>query len=219
MQIPTFITHYFERDRGPFLNICDLPEPEVARIFDSESKADTAFNRFALGDDFMRWRRAADDLLIQAYFSKFGFHPTCRPFFAVLGRFDKTMTMFREGDSLALDLDIFHEHEVTFMYPDHAHLTGFYGAEVPHLFYQLEDSAKTQGFRGQLFTYSELCERFTDSGIADLIRLHKDRDGWAGCYVEAHIWCRDARTNQPNKAAHTNPLPAPSPNFNDDFNP
>ena len=187
MEIPTFITHYFERGRGPFLNICDLADDERRRLFADEVDSETAFNRFALGPDFMEWRLAADDLLIGAYRDKFGFPPVGRPYFAVLGEFDKMRTMFRQGDRIVLDLAAFEEHEVTFMYPDHSHLTSFHGAEVPHLFYQLKDTPENRGFRGRLFTFSELSSRLMDSGIADSITAHLDRDGWAGCYSAGHL--------------------------------
>lgn len=193
MEIPTFITHYFESDRGPFLNICDLPDSEVQRVIDEEKNSDTAFNRFALGSDFIKWRFAADDLLMRAYHDKFGFHPIGRPYFAVLGEFDKMLTMFRKGDRIVLNLADFEEHEVTFMYPDHSHLTSYYGAEVPHLFYQ-PHHMPNERFWGQLFTFQELSADFDSSRISELIEEHQQRDGWAGCYVEAHIWCRDQRT-------------------------
>lgn len=92
MEIPTFITHYFESDHGPFLNICDLPDAERRSLVADEMESETAFNRIALGLDFLEWRLAADDLLIRAYHDKFGFLPIGRPYFAVLGEFDKTLT-------------------------------------------------------------------------------------------------------------------------------
>ena len=30
--IPEYLTHYFERSAGPFLNICDLDDEEVQKI-------------------------------------------------------------------------------------------------------------------------------------------------------------------------------------------
>ena len=61
MKIPTFVTHYYEEIRGPFLNICDLSDEDLRNLVDSEKEADTAFNRFSLGPDFIDWRRSADD--------------------------------------------------------------------------------------------------------------------------------------------------------------
>ncbi|MGJ8654780.1 MAG: hypothetical protein ACSHX8_16080 [Opitutaceae bacterium] len=194
MNLPTYITHYFEREYGPFLNICDLDEESVAELFDAEREAKTEFNRFSIGSDFMKWRRNADDLLIKAYKDKFGFSPVARPYFAVLGSFDRTLTMFREGQKAILEVSDFEEHELTFMYPDHSHLTTVYGAEPPHLFYQPPENWKEDPIWGRVFTYNELLSEYQNHDIENKIRLHEERNGWAGCYVEAHIWCRDQRT-------------------------
>ena len=193
MSLPIHITHYFEAEYGPFLNICDLDDDGVTKLIESEKNSKTAFNRFAMGNDFLKWRRSADELLIRAYTEKFGFKPKHRPYFAVLGNFDKTLTMFREGRSLSIDVSEFTEDEITFMYPDHAHLTKHYGADVPHLFYQ-PHHLPGQIFWGQLYTYRELLAEYESSRIAEFIAKHIEKDGWAGCYVEAHIWCRDERT-------------------------
>lgn len=194
MNPPTYITHYFEREYGPFLNICDLDEESVTKLFEAESGAETEFNRFSIGPDFMTWRRNADDLLIQAYEEKFGFLPVARPYFAVLGSFDRTLTMFREGQKAALDVKDFDAHELTFMYPDHSHLTTVYGAGPPHLFYQPPENWKEDPLWGRLFTYQELVSEYQEHRIGNRIERHIARNGWAGCYVEAHIWCRDERT-------------------------
>ena len=127
MRLPSYITHYFEADYGPFLNICDLSEAEADNLVLAERDARTAFNRFAMGSEFLRWRREADDLLMRAYSEKFGRSPEGRPYFAVFGSFDKTLTMFRDGQKIEIDTSDFLEHELTFMYPDHAHLITFYG--------------------------------------------------------------------------------------------
>lgn len=190
MSLPCYITHYYEADRGPFLNICDLTDAEIARIFEKEKTATTAFNRFAMGD---------------AYTEKFGFAPQHRPYFAVLGSFDRTLTMFRAGKEIKLDLEDFREHELTFMYPDHAHLTRHYGVDVPHLFYQRPAGRMDGSFWGRLFTFKELSEEYERSGIEKLIEQHLERDGWAGCYVETHIWCRDARTRNCYEVSDQNP--------------
>lgn len=190
MPLPTFVTHYYEADRGPFLNICDLTEEEARQLVLAEKDAETAFNRFAIGPDFLEWRRAADDLLIRAYAEKFGFAPEGRPYFALLGSFDKTLTMFREGRKITLEVADFEPHELTFMYPDHAHLVSFHGSDAPSIFYQLPPGWESQRFWGQLFTFGELLRDFQEMGIDGMIERHQERDGWAGCYVEAHLWRR-----------------------------
>src|ERR1700730_2122720 len=89
-----FLTHYFEADKGPFLNICDLADEQIESIIAAEKDAETPFNRFALGLDFFKLRRRADELLTEKYTEKFGIKPRTRPYFAVLGEFDRTMGMY-----------------------------------------------------------------------------------------------------------------------------
>jgi hypothetical protein len=120
--LPAFLTHYFEADKGPFRNICDLSDEEIESVIEAEKDADTAFNRFALGPDFFKIRRAADNLLIEKYTEKFGVKPQIRPYFAVLGNFDRTMTMYRDGRSVSISISLLSPEHVTFMYPDHFHL-------------------------------------------------------------------------------------------------
>src|SRR6187200_989165 len=110
MVLPSHITHYFEADYGPFRNICDLSHQEAEELVRVEGSARTGFNRFAIGHDFLTWRREADDLLIRAYSEKFGPPPEGRPYFALLGSFEKTLTMFREGRKLEFDVSEFAEH-------------------------------------------------------------------------------------------------------------
>jgi hypothetical protein len=191
--LPGYVTHYYEAERGPFLNICDLPHAELAALIAAERDAPTAFNRFAMGDAFVRWRREADDLLIRAYEEKFGYPPEGRPYFGLLGSFDRTLSMFREGRKVELDVTGFEDHELTFMYPDHAHLLSVYGSEVPPMFYDLPPDESFRGFRGRLFTLAELTSDYHESGIEAMIDQHQRRGAWAGCYVEVHFWRRSLR--------------------------
>jgi hypothetical protein len=104
--IPSFVTHYYEAERGPFKNICDLSDHELENLISKEKGYATGFNRFAFGRDFFKIRRAADDLLIEKYTEKFGVIPRTRPFYAVLGEFDRTSSMYRNGRSLRIEVSL-----------------------------------------------------------------------------------------------------------------
>jgi hypothetical protein len=203
--LPSFVTHYFERDRGPFLNVCDISDAQLDSVIETERNASTAFNRFALGAEFFEFRRAADDLLIESYRKKFNKEPEGRPFYGVLGEFDKTLGMYRDGQKIRLSVSDFESDQITFMYPDHAHLISYSGSAAPQLFYQLPPDWKRQAFWGQLFTYQEICDEYFSSGIGDMIESWISRDGWAGCYVEAHIWNRSLRKSHSEQGAAANP--------------
>jgi len=191
--IPSFLTHYYEAERGPFKNVCDLSDEELDHLIAAEKEAQTDFNRFALGKDFFKIRRAADDLLIQKYIEKFGVSPGCRPFYAVLGEFDRTLSMYRDGRSIRLEMSLFSREQVTFMYPDHFVLVwskGFY-TPPPALFGSSVYSYEP--VHDCLFTYDELPEAFRTYSFDSRIALATRKDLWVSSYIEAHIWDPDIR--------------------------
>jgi hypothetical protein len=187
MVLPAFLTHYFEADKGPFRNICDLEDDELALVIAAEREASTAFNRFALGPDFFKIRRAADDLLIEEYREKFGVAPSTRPFFAVLGTFDRTLTMFRDGRSLQIELDLLAPEHVTFMYPDHFNLVWSKGIFTPDFSYTY------RSYHELLFTYAELPAAFAVHRFDELIAQARRQGMWVCSYLEAHIWDSEIR--------------------------
>jgi hypothetical protein len=190
--IPSFLTHYYESERGPFKNICDLSEKELDHLIAVEKEAKTAFNRFALGKDFFKIRRAADDLLIEKYVDKFGFRPNCRPFYAVLGEFDRTLSMYRNGRSIRIHLSQFSSEEVTFMYPDLFVLVWSQRLYPPLSAMFGSHSYSHEPFHDCLFTYDELPEAFITYSLDRKIADAKQRGLWVSAYIEAHIWVADA---------------------------
>jgi hypothetical protein len=181
-QLAYFHYHYYEADKGPFRNICDMSEQEIAVLIETEKDALTAFNRFALGEGFFRLRRIADDLLIEKYTEKFNQKPRARPYYAVLGQFDRTKTMYRDGRSVRVDLSWLSPEAVTFMYPDHFHLVWSKGLVRPDFAYV------DQPFYDLLFTYTELPEAMLTYRIEERISEATQRDMWVSSYIEAHIW-------------------------------
>jgi hypothetical protein len=182
--LPSFLTHYYEAESGPFRNICDLSDEEVDRLIAAEKNADTAFNRFALGRDFFKIRRAADDLLIEKYTEKFGRAPEGRPFYAVLGEFDRTLSMYRDGRSVRIDVSIFSRALVwskgLFSPPS--------ALFPPPHFYSYEP------FHDRLFTYGELPEAIRVYSLDSRIAKAKQVNMWVSSYIEAHIWDPDIRS-------------------------
>ncbi len=191
MGLPSYITHYFERDYGPFLNVCDLSESSLAALIEQEKDALTEFNRFAIGPDFFAFRRSADDLLMRLYEEKFGRKPEGRPYYATLGTFDRTLNMFRDGTKIELPLSAFGPGEITFMYPDHAHLVSLFDAPVTRYGYQLPADYRSKGFFGRVFTHQELVTEHEGLAIPEEIERCRTQGRWVGSYVEAHIWKRN----------------------------
>jgi hypothetical protein len=182
-----FLTHYFEADKGPFLNICDLSDERIDSIIAAEKDAETPFNRFALGPDFFKLRRFADDLLIEKYAEKFDAKPKIRPYFAVLGSFDRTMGMYRHGRSIQIDVSLLTPEDLTFTYPDHFDMVWSKGLLLP------ESPYCYQPFHDLLFTYAELPEAMKTYNLHARIEEAKRRGLWTCSYIEAHIWDPDIK--------------------------
>jgi hypothetical protein len=188
--LPSFLTHYYEAERGLFKNVCDLSDAELDRLIAAEKDADTAFNRFALGKDFFKIRKAADDLLIEKYAEKFGCKPLNRPFYAVLGEFDRTLSMYRDGRSVRLEVSQFSREQVTFMYPDHFVLVWSRKLFPPLPAWFGPYPYSYEPFHDRLFTYDELADAVIRYSLGARIASAKRQNLWVSSYIEAHIWDR-----------------------------
>ncbi len=192
--IPEYITHYFESSAGPFKNICDLNDAEIEKIKEMELSSDIKWSRFKIWPEFMKSRRAADDLLMRAYEEKFKKKPDQRPIFAVLGDFHQIPGLYANPERIRVEISDLREDQITFMYPDHAHLIQYYNYDAPAFGAPLPkdyDEKKTP-YYGKLFTYKELHECHIDYGIKKEIDLFlSDPTQFVRSYVEAHIWTHD----------------------------
>ena len=194
--IPDYLTHYFERTAGPFLNICDLDDEEVQKIREFELSNDIKWSRFKMWPEFMKSRKAADDLLMRLYEEKFQKPPAHRPVFAVLGDFHEIPGLYANPGSVRIEMADLREDEVTFMYPDHAHLIQFFDHDAPAFGVPLPENYSEERMPcwGKLFTYQDLHEIHVEYGIKKAIERCLNTPGsFVFSYVEAHIWTRDLK--------------------------
>lgn len=190
MNLERHISHYFEREYGPFLSICDLDSEGTEAIIERERDAKTGFNRFSYGTDFFEFRKLADDLLLELYSKKFGKDPERRPYYGVLGDADVVGGLFRDPYKVQIPLDYFSESEITFMCPDHFHLVGLRKANVKRYFgYQPPEDyrEKTHPYFGKLLTYQELETRIHELKIDSFLAENRRTNHWYR-YVEAQVW-------------------------------
>jgi hypothetical protein len=191
MEIPFYVTHYFEKDAGPFLNICDLDAEQRRKIIQHEKNANTGFNRFSLGEEFFEFRVLADNLLLELYEAKFGQKPARRPFYGVLGDADVVGGLYRDPYKIKVPTNEFGHGELTFMCPDHFHLVSFmnrnsgtkvFGCQLP------EDFSKSEyPYFGKLMTYEELVLGFQKLQLNQYLKRAVEKNSWYR-YIEAQIW-------------------------------
>ncbi len=191
MEFATHVSHYFEKDYGPWLNICNLDSEQRRQVIEREKTAQTGFNRFSFGEEFFDFRLLADDLLMEAYTSKFGKAPARRPFYGVLGDADVVGGLYREPCKIQLPLDAFGPEELTIMCPDHFHLVSFMGrGGGKRMFgYQLpkDYSSAAHPYFGKLLTYEELKRDARPLKIDRYLESQKQINHWYR-YLEVQIW-------------------------------
>lgn len=191
MEFASHVSHYFEKEAGPLLSICDLAPEQRRAIIDREKDAETGFNRFSYGEEFFDFRLLADDLLLDLYEGKFGRRPERRPFYGVLGDADVVGGLFRDPHKMRIPVEAFGEGELTFMCPDHFHLVSLmkrdgggrmFGYQIPN-----DYSEEAYPYFGKLMTYEELVEGFEALKIDRHLMKEMESNGWYR-YVEAQIW-------------------------------
>lgn len=189
------ISHYFEKEAGPFLNICDLSIEQRNEIIERERTAKTGFNRFAQGHEFFEFRKLADDLTIDLYTQKFGYKPKRRPFFAVLGTADVVGGLYRNPYKIQIPIEALAEDELTFMCPDHFHIVSFNKVNVRRYFgYQIpkDYTEEKYPYFGKLLTFKELQENRESLKIDKHLAIQRKRNNWYR-YIEAQIWADPER--------------------------
>lgn len=193
MKFATHVTHYFEKEAGSLLNICDLAPKQRSQIIQREKNAKTGFNRFSFGEEFFNFRLLADNLLLNLYTQKFGKRPARRPFYATLGDADVVGGLYRDPYKIRIPIEEFAPGELTFMCPDHFHLVSFmkrgdtkklFGMQLPKDYTESE-----YPYFGKLMSYEELVEDFQKLKIDQHLEKQRIELGWYR-YIEAQIWSK-----------------------------
>lgn len=191
MELPRHITHYFEKDYGPLLNICNLDPSERRQIIERERDEETGFNRFSHGEEFFDFRLLADDLLLDLYATKFGRRPSRRPFYGVLGNADVVGGLYRDPHKIVIPIEEFEEGELTLMCPDHFHLVTImkrsqgirvFGAQPPD-----DYSEEKYPYFGKLFTIEEVDAQLSALKIDSYLEERVRGNQWHR-YLEVQIW-------------------------------
>lgn len=150
--IPDVVTHNYDPARGPFRNICELPEIEAERILQEIRKSGLR----SIKPDYLQRRRITEDWLIQERRQKLGATKLERPIYFFLGDFSDGKDLSRPM-SLVMPLQEFPPETLTFTYPDSM-------ASLPiairddHRFHRKQ-------YHGKVFTLDEIRSAVAEFGM------------------------------------------------------
>lgn len=125
--IPNYATHYFLKDKEPFLNLSDLPEDKLKTVvqdFDKRRAKNNRFNR-VYGGRYMELRRKTEEKLKELFILSGGKPKRNVPHYFVLGEYYWFKNLCPDTCEVRIPLSFFSNEAVSFTYPDSFVSMGF----------------------------------------------------------------------------------------------
>lgn len=171
--LPEYLIHYYERARGPFLSLSDLPLEQAEAVLEEIRRRGNVFaSRRA--PDYVRVRFDLEER-IRAQFELKGGRPRCeRPLYFVLGECAWCRQWYRDPAEVRVPLAQVDPEAVSFTYGDSFPAMRFQDGK-PH--------------RGQVYTLADLPDLVAEFGLPQVWnpdgKLAPER------YIEAQVWSRE----------------------------
>lgn len=180
MKTPNFLTHYYDSESKPFLNIMDLFEDERLPIITSlNSKYEKGLTRRAFPEWYLIQRKNAEKRIRELFIEKGGKPNRNSPHYFCLGKSNLwTKTYLERTKFVSIPIS---NDEPDIFYSIGDSLWCFAKSEDPN------QKWENQWFQGTLFTLDEV-----EAILEELeIDLHKPEtlQGKKIGYIEAFIWC------------------------------
>lgn len=166
--VPAVITHLYDPCRGPFRNICNLPDEEAERILDEIRNVGLP----RLKPNYLPRRRKTEAWLLSERCRKQGRPYLQHPIYFFLGDRSDWRDASRSA-AVVLPLEVFPEHVLTFTFPDSM-------ASLP-LSVDEKHLTDRKDHHGKVFTLAEIRAVITDVGMP----CGRDR---YDTFVEVQVW-------------------------------
>ena len=171
---PDFLTHYYERERGPFRSLSALDPAEAERLLDTIRRQGESFAS-QRAPDYLTIRRELEQTIRSRFAAKGGQPRRPTPHYLILGACPWVQSWYRDGCELRVPLAAFDPGVISFTVGD----------SFPAMRY-----GDGKPYRGQVFTLAELPDVIRRYGLPQVW----NPDGSAGPdrYIEAQVWDDDA---------------------------
>lgn len=170
-----FFYHYFEKERGPFLNLSDMNIPEAQSILDGIKKESNTFaaQRY---DGYLERRHELEQQVRNLFIAKGGKPVRLTPHYMVVEECPWLNTWYRNGQYVKIPVCEFDIDTVSFTYGD----------MFPTFSPRVTDGKE---YRKCVYTHAEILEIIEKYGLPQVW----NGDGRFGPerYVEAHVWSDD----------------------------
>ena len=119
--IPTYLYHYYEKNREPFLSITEADETNSRFIMDRIGQSPLLFNRFDTSQkrEFYSLFRNYTEKKIRSMFIEKGGRPSLEfPRYMTLGPTNYFLFWYEETEVIEIPLEEFDDTVISFTYPD-----------------------------------------------------------------------------------------------------
>jgi hypothetical protein len=184
-QLPDFVSHYYELERGPLLSVTN-EDKEVAReIIRQITERNEGFSNNR-PTQYIDWRIDVEDWLRKGFIEKGGKPERLNPHYFILGECDWMLGWYKNGSVLKKGVKELNPKQVTFTYPD---------SMVSYQLYQyhtkrdnpLYKESDHRDYHGQVFLLEELENIISkyglpEGGVKDGKPISNEM------YIEVQVW-------------------------------
>ena len=168
--LPPFLSHYYEAQIGPFVNLSDLPLEEAEAELQRIRQVGKTFAS-QRSSDYLSIRRGLETRVRDLFIQKGGKPERERPHYMILGACPWGFSWYQNGCELRISLDQFQPEIVSFTYGDTFPAMRF-GDGKP--------------YRRQVYCLEELPELVREYGLPQ--EWNPDGKLCPDRYIEAQIW-------------------------------
>jgi hypothetical protein len=170
VELPGFLTHYYEAASGPFRSLSDLLLEEAEIV---QEQIRRQGNRFASrrSADYLRIRCQLEQQIRELFAAKGGKPLRSTPHYMILGHCDWLKTWYVDGREVRIDLERFNPSAVSFTYGD----------SFPAMRFQ-----DGRAYRGQVYTLHELPDLLRRYGLPQI--WNSEGQHGPERYIEAQVW-------------------------------
>ena len=168
--------HYYEKAKGPFVNLSDLDAENAVKVMDDIRKQGEIFA--SKRDDSYLARRRELEQIARGIFIKKGGKPIRHvPHYMVIEKCDWLKTWYKQGEYVNIPITSFDLDTVSFSYGD--------------LFPTFSDRvADGKEYRRQVYTYDEILTLIDKYGLPQV--WNADGSHGPERYIEVHVWSDEA---------------------------
>lgn len=170
MNVPDFLSYYYEKSAGPFSNLSRLPLEQAEQILEEIRQSG---NRFASqrSSDYMRRRLKLEERIRQLFEAKGGKPKLTNPHYMILGICSWLKSWYVAGQELQIKLALIPPDCISFTYGD----------SLPAMNYN-----DGKSYRGQVYIETELEEIIKRYGLPQEWNSHGK--GGPERFIEAQVW-------------------------------